>query len=62
SLRLIVFLIAGIRGREKSISATNKKWLFVKKILKVVLRQTITGLTAIEPTGGNPIRNQRLAI
>jgi hypothetical protein len=40
----------------------GKTMLFVKKILKVVLRQTITGLTAIEPTGGNPIRNQRLAI
>ncbi len=40
SLRLIVFFNSGNKGQRKEYFATNKKWLFVKKILKVVLRQT----------------------
>ncbi len=42
-LRLIVFFNSGNKGQRKEYFGTNKKWLFVKKILKVVLRQTIQG-------------------
>ncbi|PJD43545.1 hypothetical protein B9Q31_03145 [Enterobacter kobei] len=39
---------------EKSISVAKKNDAILKKILKVVLDQTITPLTAMKPKGGNP--------
>jgi len=49
------FLMAGIAGWGKSISAAKNYSARWKKILKVVDDQTITGLTATKPRGGNPI-------
>jgi hypothetical protein len=46
--------MAGITLIEKSISVAKKIFEILKKILKVVLDQTITLLTAMKPKGGNP--------
>ncbi|WP_312836912.1 hypothetical protein [Pantoea sp.] len=47
----VVRLMKGIGRIEKGISRGKKNGRQVKKILKVVLGQTITGLTAMKPTG-----------
>ncbi|HBX07197.1 MAG TPA: hypothetical protein DEG10_15290 [Leclercia adecarboxylata] len=47
-------------GIERSISLAKKNHEIRKKILKVVLDQTITLMTAKKPKGGNPNLTQDL--
>ena len=46
-----IVLMKGIGRIEKGISGVKKNRCLRKKILKVVWGQTITGLTAMKPTG-----------
>jgi hypothetical protein len=46
--------MAGKSRIERSISVVKKIIAILKIILKVVLDQTITTLTAMKPKGGNP--------